>query len=447
MLEETKLFSNKSLKKLIIPLILEQLLAVTIGFTDTIMVSNLGENAVSAVSLVDTINILLISIFTALATGGTVVTSQFLGQDNRKEARDSAKQLILITGLLAVIIMMFCLIFNKSLLRLIFGSIDYEIMKQAQIYFYITALSYPFIALYNSGAALFRVMGNSKISMINALIMNIINIILNSIFIFGFNLGVLGSGLATLCARILTGTIILLMLKNKENSIYINNYHTFKWNWIYIKKILLIGVPAGLENGMFQLGKILVQSLIATFGTYAIAANAVSNNISQMMIIPGSAIGLALITIVGQCVGANKYDQAIYYTKKLLKMVYKWMIILCVLSIILCPILLRLYSLSEESINLATKCIWIHGIAGMIIWPISFTLPNALRAANDAKFTMIISILSMWIFRYLLSFFLGRNLGLGLVGVWLAMIIDWIVRSSFFIYRYYSGKWRNKKLV
>lgn len=447
MVEVKRRFSNKNLKKLIIPLIIEQLLAVTVGLTDTIMVSNIGETAVSAVSLVDTINILLINIFAALGTGGAVVTAQFIGQDSRKEARESAKQLILITGVLSLIIMIICLILNKSLLKLIFGSIDNEVMSNARTYFYVTAMSYPFIALYNSGAGLFRAIGNSKISMMNAAIMNVVNIILNSVLIYGFGLGVLGAAIATLIARITTCMIILKMLKSRKNILYIDNYHGFKWNGFYIKKILLIGIPSGLENGMFQLGKILVQSLVATFGTYALAANAVSNNISQMMIIPGSAIGLALVTIVGQCVGAEEYDQAVYYIKRLMKQAYIWMIILCLSAIILSPLLLKMYSLSEESASLATKCILIHGLAGMIIWPIAFTLPNALRAANDAKFTMIVSICSMWTFRYLLSFYLGRTLALGLVGVWLAMIVDWLIRALFFIYRYKSGKWKNRKLL
>ncbi|MDY3360026.1 MAG: MATE family efflux transporter [Clostridium celatum] len=447
MLQVERRFSKKGLKKLIIPLIIEQLLAVTVGFADTIMVSSVGETAVSAVSLVDTINILLINIFAALGTGGSVVAAQFIGQDSRKEARESGKQLILITGLLSVVIMIICLLLNGPLLSCIFGSVDYHVMEGAKTYFFVTAISYPFIGLYNSGAALFRAMGNSKISMVNATIMNIINIILNAVFIFGFGLGVFGAAFATLIARIVTSILILMMLKNRKNIIYINNYHSFKWNWFYIKKILFIGIPSGLENGMFQLGKILVQSLIATFGTYAIAANAVSNNIAQMMIIPGSAIGLSLITIVGQCVGADEYDQAKFYVKKLMKMTYIWMGIISILAVILCPELLKLYSLSKESTELAKKCIWIHGIFGMIIWPIAFTLPNALRAANDAKYTMIVSICSMWTCRYLLSFALGRYLALGLVGVWLAMIVDWFIRSFFFIYRYHSGKWQNRKLV
>lgn len=441
------IFSNKDLKKLIIPLIIEQILAVTVGLIDTVMVSNIGEYAVSAVSLVDTINILLINIFAALGTGGAVVAAQLIGRGAKEKARFSAKQLILVTGILSFIIMIFCLVLNESLLHLIFGSVDSRVMSNAKIYFFYSAISYPFIALYNSGAALFRSIGNSKISMINSAIMNVINIILNSIFIFGLNLGVFGAVLATLIARVIACIVILYMLTKKKNDLYIDSYLKLKWDWKYIKKILAIGLPSGLENGMFQLGKILVQSLIATFGTYSIAANAVANNIAQMMIIPGSAVGLAMITVVGQCIGANKYEEAIYNVKKLMKITFVSMAILGVFFAIVSPQILWVYSLSKETTNLALKCIWIHVVAGIIIWPISFTLPNALRAANDARFTMLVSIFSMWIFRYFLSFLLARDLGLGLVGVWLAMIVDWIVRSILFVYRYNGGKWKYKKLV
>lgn len=441
------MFSNAQLKKLIIPLIIEQLLAVTVGMIDTMMVSNVGEAAVSAVSLVDSINILLINIFAALGTGGAVVVAQFIGQKSLEKARFSAKQLILITVLLSSVIMIICLLLNQALLSLVFGSVDKDVMKNAMTYFLFSAISYPFIALYNSGAALFRAIGNSKISMVNALIMNVVNIILNSIFIFGFGWGVFGAVFATLIARMVGCCIILFMLTNKKNDIYIDHYFKLEWNFTYIKKILQIGIPSGLENGMFQIGKILVQSLVASYGTYAIAANAVSNNLSQMMIIPGTAIGLAMVTVVGQCVGANEYKQATYYIKKLMLMAYGFMVVLSLLIAFLSPYIFPLYSLSKQTTDLAYQCIWLHAIFGALIWPISFTLPNALRAANDAKFTMIISIASMWIFRYCLSFVLGNDLGLGLVGVWLAMIVDWAVRSIAFLWRFFTGKWKQKQLV
>lgn len=441
------LFSNKDLKKLIIPLVIEQLLAVTVGFADTIMVSSVGETAVSAVSLVDSINILLINIFAALGTGGAVVAAQFIGQGAKEKAKYSAKQLILITAVLSLIIMGIVIFFHTGLLHLIFGNVEVDVMKNAEIYFLFSALSYPFIALYNSGAALFRAIGNSKISMINSAIMNIINVVLNAIFIYVCKWGVFGAVFATLIARMIACLAILYTLSFQENDLRIDNLRYWKFDFVYIRKILSIGIPSGLENGMFQFGKILVQSLIATFGTYSIAANAVTGNIAQMQIIPGMAMGLALVTVVGQCVGAQQYDQAKYYIKKMMKITYFSMAILDVILLIATPSILSFYSLSNETMDLAYQCVFLHTVFAAIFWPLAFTFPNALRAANDAKFTMIVSAGSMWIFRFCLSYVLGRNFGLGLVGVWLAMFVDWIVRCIFFVIRYLSGKWMNRRLV
>lgn len=441
------LFSNRDLKKLMIPLVIEQLLAVTVGFADTIMVSNVGEAAVSAVSLVDGINILLINIFAALGTGGAVVAAQFIGQQAHEKARYSAKQLILITALLSAIMMVIVVFFNASLLHLIFGNVEVDVMKNAEIYFLFSALSYPFIALYNSGAALFRAVGNSKISMINSAIMNAINIVLNAIFIFGFQWGVFGAVLATLIARAVACIVILYMLIHSDNELRIDDMKHWSFDFTYTKKILSIGVPSGLENGMFQFGKILVQSLIATFGTYSIAANAVSNNIAQMQIIPGMAMGLAMVTVVGQCVGANDYQQARYYIKKIMKITYLSMLVLIAIILLATPTILTFYSLSKETIDLAYQCIFMHGFFAATVWPLSFTFPNALRASNDAKYTMIVSASSMWIFRFCLSYVLGQYMGLGLIGVWIAMFVDWIVRVIFFVWRYLSGKWMNRQLI
>lgn len=441
------LFDNKALKKLIIPLVIEQLLVITVGFADTVMVASVGEAAVSAVSLVDAINILLINIFAALGTGGAVVAAQFIGQGSKDKARYSAKQLILITAILSIIIMTIVIAFNGSLLHLVFGNVEVDVMKNAEIYFLFSAMSYPFIALYNSGAALFRAIGNSKISMINSAIMNAINIVLNAVFIYGFKWGVFGAVFATLIARAVACIVILKTLSHPDNDVCVNDYRHWNFDISYIKKILTIGIPSGLENGMFQLGKILVQSLIATFGTYSIAANAVSNNLAQMQIIPGMAMSLAMVTVVGQCVGAGDYQQAKYYVRKLLKITYISMAGLIVVLIAVTPSILTFYSLSKETTDLAYQCIFLHAIIAALIWPTSFTFPNALRAANDAKFTMIVSAVSMLIFRLFFSYVLGQYMHLGLLGVWIAMFIDWGVRCIFFIWRYFSGKWMNRQLV
>lgn len=441
------LFDNKALKKLIIPLVIEQLLVIMVGFADTVMVASVGEAAVSAVSLVDGINILLINIFAALATGGAVVAAQFIGQGTKDKARYSAKQLILITALLSLVIMVIVIAFNGTLLHLIFGNVEVDVMKNAEIYFMFSAMSYPFIALYNAGAALFRAIGNSKISMINSVIMNLINIVLNAVFIFVFKWGVFGAVLATLIARAVACCVILKMLSHKDNDICVNDYLHWKFDFIYIKKILAIGIPSGLENGMFQFGKILVQSLIATFGTYSIAANAVSNNLAQMQIIPGMAMSLAMVTVVGQCAGAGDYQQAKYYVKKLMKITYLSMAVLIVILLLATPTILTFYSLSKETTDLAYQCIFLHGIIAALIWPLSFTFPNALRASNDAKFTMSVSAASMWVFRFCFSYILGRYMSLGLLGVWIAMFIDWFVRCIFFMWRYHSGKWMDRQLI
>lgn len=441
------MFTRKDIVRLIIPLIIEQILAVTIGMADTIMVSSAGEAAVSGISLVDTLNILLINIFSALATGGAVVASQYLGKKDAQSACMAAKQLVLTIALLSSVIMVIVLIFNTPLIRLIFGSIEADVMRNAQIYFYLSAVSYPFLAVYNAGAALFRSMNNSKISMFTSLIMNIVNISGNAILIFGFHLDVMGAGIATLASRILGAVIMVRLLHHQDNPIHITSLFRWEYHPQMVKNILHIGVPNGLENGMFQIGKILVQSLVASFGTMAIAANAVANNFASIEVLPGSAIGLAMITIVGQCAGAGDYEQAKRYTIKLMAVTHIAMAALNGLVLLLVSPLIGFYSLTPDTAQLAQQLLIYHSICCIFIWPSSFTLPNALRAANDVKYTMTISIISMWVFRIAMSYVLALGFGLGVLGVWIAMTIDWLFRAILFIWRFFNGKWKNRQLV
>lgn len=440
------MFSKQQLRKLIIPLIIEQVLAVSVGMADVIMVSRVGEAAVSGVSIVDTLNILLINIFSAMATGGAVVGAQYLGQKDEKKASASGGQLLLSSGFIAIIITMISLIGNKIILRQIYGAVDATVMENASLYFYITALSFPFLAAYNSGAALFRAMGNSKISMIVSLIMNLINVVGNAIMIFGFHAGVEGVAIPTLISRAVAAVIILILIHNKELPIHINNLLHIGFHWTMIKRILRIGIPNSLENSMFQIGKILVQGLIASYGTAAISANAISNNIASIGNIPGAAIALAMITVVGQCIGANDYEQAKNYTKKLMRLSYIIMFFLNISIILLAKPMIALYGLSEITSTTALRIITYHSIASVLFWPISFTLPSALRASNDVKYTMVTAIASMWLCRIGFSYVFGTVLGLGVTGVWLAMFADWIFRGISFTWRFYSGKWKLKAL-
>lgn len=447
MQKESRLFSNKALFNLILPLIIEQFLAIGIGFIDTIMVSTLGEAAVSGVSLVDSVNVLLIQVFSAIATGGAVIASQYIGKSESYNACRSAKQLVYVSFLLSMVLAVVTLVFRRPILQLVFGNIAEDVMQAALIYLLLSALSYPFLSIYNSCAALFRSMGNSRVSMFVAIIMNVMNVIGNAIGIFVLKWGVAGAAASTLLARATGAVIMLVLISRKGQLIFIDNIFKLEFNGSMIKKILRIGIPSGLENGAFQVGKLMVASLISTFGTAAIAANAITGTISSLSNIPGSAIGLGIITVVGQCVGANDYKQARYYVKKLMVTTYIAMNSFNLLIVIFAKPLIGAFGVSPEAAQTAASIIYSFAACSAILWPIAFTLPNVLRAAGDVKYTMYISMLSMGIFRIGFSYVLGSWLQMGVLGVWIAMYIDWFVRAIFFFVRYVRGKWENRHAV
>lgn len=441
------LFSNRELANLIGPLVIEQLLAVFVGMADSIMVANVGEAAVSGVSLVDNIMILIINIFAALATGGAVVAGQYIGRKDEKSACKAATQLVWFVSLSAVAIMILVYFGKDIILNQVFGHITAEVKGHADIYLLIVTASIPFIALYNGGAAIFRAMGNSQVSMRVSLLMNAINVIGNAILVFGLRIGTAGVAIPTLISRMVAAIVITVLLCNQTRILHIERTLKIRFDGRMIRKILAIGVPNGLENSMFQLGKILVLSLVSTFGTYAIAANAVSNAIALFQILPGMAISLAITTVISQCVGANDYEQVHYYLKKLLAIIYVAMVGTVALIFLALPLILKAYNLSDQTAAAATNIIHFHGISAMIIWPLSFALPAAYRAAGDAKACMYTSIVSMWIFRIGFSYLVGKYMGLGVFGVWVAMVIDWVVRAICFIIRYFNGKWKHGAIV
>ena len=441
------LFSNRELANLIGPLVIEQLLAVFVGMADSIMVANVGEAAVSGVSLVDNIMILIINIFAALATGGAVVAGQYIGRKDEKSACKAATQLVWFVSLSAVAIMILVYFGKDIILNQVFGHITAEVKGHADIYLLIVTASIPFIALYNSGAAIFRAMGNSQVSMRVSLLMNAINVTGNAILVFGLRIGTAGVAIPTLISRMVAAIVITVLLCNQTRILHIERTLKIRFDGRMIRKILAIGVPNGLENSMFQLGKILVLSLVSTFGTYAIAANAVSNAIALFQILPGMAISLAITTVISQCVGANDYEQVHYYLKKLLAIIYVAMVGTVALIFLALPLILKAYNLSDQTAAAATNIIHFHGISAMIIWPLSFALPAAYRAAGDAKACMYTSIVSMWIFRIGFSYLVGKYMGLGVFGVWVAMVIDWEVRAICFVIRYFNGKWKHGAIV
>ena len=449
------LFTNQDLTRLMIPLVIEQFLLMTVGMADTMMVTAAGESVVSGVSLVDGINILIINIFSALSTGGAVVVAQYLGRREPEGARSAAKQLLYVALLVSVFLMGVALLLRGHILRLLFGSISQEVMDAALVYFLLTAAAYPFIAIYNAGAALFRAMGNSKVSMVNSLIVNIINIAVNALLIYGFDMGAAGAGIGTLASRVAAAVIIGVMITRPSLQVYVEDLFRPNLQWKTVKSILGVGIPAGVENGMFQVGKLMVLRLVTSFDVgvnlavqgSAVAANAICNSIAGFINVPGQAAGLSMVTVIGQCMGAGDHEQAVGYTKKLMKVAYLTMGLSSLCLFLIAPILVPLFNLTPATAAIAVQVLRWCAVFNIFFWPMSFTLPNALRAAGDAKFTMVVSMLSMWICLIGMSYLLGAFLGLGLLGVWLAMFSDWVVRAVIFLIRFLGGKWKEHQVI
>lgn len=441
------MFTNKALRKLIVPLFLDQILIISIGIIATMMLSYASESAVSGVSLVDMINLLLISVLAALATGGAIVVSQYIGNREKEKACHAASQLMTVTAVISIGITLIVLLFHQPILTLLFGNIDKNVMATALPYFVLSALSYPFLAIYNSGAALFRSMEKSHIMMIVSMIMNVTNVILITIGIFIFHGGFIAVAIAALLARFLAAVIIFSMALNKKNLIFIQIKQILSWDKMMVKKILFIAIPNGIENGLVQLGRVLLISMIALFGTSQITANGITNSLVMISISFASAMNLAIVTVVGQCVGAGDYKQAIYYIKKLTVINYIVTFMISVLMILLLNQILDYYTLSNVTRNLTYTLIIIHNCFAIFLWPISFTLSNGLRAAGDVKFTMIIAIVSMFALRIFLAFLLGIVFGMGVMGVWIAMGLDWTFRAIVYVIRFKGEKWKSFRVV
>lgn len=445
--EAERFFTDRELKHLIVPLVIEQFLAITVGMADTVMISYAGERAVSGVALVDLINVLLLNVFAAVSTGGAVVASQYLGKGDREKCCKSASQLVLASGLISLAIMAAVLAFKEKALALLYPSVEGEVMENAVVYLRIFAFSYPFLAVFNACAALFRSMGNSKLSMKVSAGMNLMNIAGNAVLIFGFGMGAAGAAWASAASRAAACAVLFLLVLDRRRPIFVQPRQIFSWDREMIGKILCIGIPNGVENGLFQLGRVMVVSIISGFGTVQIAANAVANNLDNMGCISGQAMSLAMVTVVGRCIGAGDYGQAEAYVKRMMKISYILGAVSNGLVLLTLPLSLRLYSLTPETAELAALLILIHCGLGIFLWPAAFTFPSALRAAGDVKATMAISVFSMLAFRVFLSVILGVYLGLGAVGVWMAMIVDWLFRLSMFIRRYRQGRWKKIRLV
>jgi putative MATE family efflux protein len=444
----TEKWNNKALFRLLWPLVIEQVLALAMGAIDTVMVSSVGEHAVSGVNIIDNINNLLIIAFTALCTGGAVVTSQYIGRRDSSNASLAARQLYYVVTLVALVIMGFALVLRVPVIRLIYGNIEEDVMEAAKIYFLITALSYPFLAIYNACAALFRAAGNSKVPMGIALLVNLMNIGGNAFFIYGLKIGVTGAALSTLFSRIVAAAILTgILVTNRRGPVSLSGILKIRFIRSTIRNILNVGIPSGLESSMFMVGRLLTQRIFTVFGTAAMAANAIAGVVNSFSFMPGQAFGIALLTIVGQCVGAGDYEGAKRYTAKIMKFTYLLIVAISGGIFIFREPLVSLFDLSGEAHDQALYFLQFHCISMAIGWGASFALPNALRAAGDARFVMITAIISMWTVRVSFSYILTFVFGIGPVGVWIAMGADFIARGSSYTIRWLRGRWQEKKVI
>jgi putative MATE family efflux protein len=441
-------WNKRRLFNLLWPLIVEQLLIVAMGLVDTVMVSYVGEYAVSGVSLVDMINFLLITTFTAIATGGAVVTSQYIGCRDKENTHESARQLIYISVLISVVTMFFTLLLCRKLLNVIYRNIDNDVFNAAYIYFLLTALSYPFLALYSAVSALFRSMGNSRITMIIALLANILNVAGNALFIYVMKLGVAGAALSTLIGRIIAASILLfLLIRDRSGIINIGDLIRIRINKLIIKRILNIGIPSGLESSMFQIGKILITRIFTMFGTAAIAANAVSSTINSLGFMPGTAFGIGVLVVVGQCLGAGDYAGAKKYTKEIIGYAWIFYLIINIFIFTFMRQIIGIFNLSPEAQELCASFLQIHCVTSTLFWCLSFVLPYALKAAGDARYVMIIAASTMWLIRVCSAFIMVFLLDLGPRAVWFAMGADFLFRGIFFTARWLSGSWTKKRVI
>lgn len=445
--QERKRFSNKGLWDLILPIIVEQFLALLVGIADTLMVSYVGEAAVSSVSLVNQLNNVFIMVFTALASGGAVVASQYIGSKDRENGNQAASQLVMITGLISLITTGVVLVLGRQIFGLLFGRVEEDVLESGLIYLRISAYSFPALAIYNACAGLFRSMGKTKVLMKVSIIMNGINVIGNAIGVFVLHAGVAGVAYPSLLSRIFAAVAMLILAIDKGNPVTIQAKQIFAWKSRMIGRIFHIAIPNSVENGLFQIAKVALSSIVAMFGTVQIAANGVAQSFWSMSALFCLAMGPAFITVVGQYMGAGDWEGAEYYMKKMLRLTWLGGLLWNLIFFIVTPFLLKLYSLSDEAVRLVIILVLLHNLFNALLCPVGFSVSNGMRAAGDVKFTMYASIFSTVICRTVFSILFGVTFRMGVIGITLAMVCDWAIKAFLIAMRWRSGRWKDFKVI
>lgn len=441
------MFTNKDLRKLILPLFVEQFLLMFVGIADTFTVGFSSEADVSGVSLVTSFNTVLIFLFTALSSGGAVIISQYIGGGKKEEASRASGQLLMISAVFSLVLTVPIVLLRAPLLRLLFGGIEADVMAACETYLLITTLSLPFLAVYDAGAALCRSIGKTNATMYISVAANIINVVGNCIGVFGLHMGAAGVAFPSLISRILSAAAVIVYCFRKQNPVRFRMKDIFCRDKAVLKKIIGIALPNGVESGVHQLVKVALSGMVAMFGTYQIAANGVAQSIWSLAAIMGLAMAPAYTTVIGQCMGARDIDAANYYFKKLNKITLVLSVLWNALIFAVTPLIVRYSAISPEAKELVIQLVLINNIFNALAYPFAGPLGNGLRAAGDVKFTMVVSIVLTVAVRLLFSALFGLWLGWGVIGIAVGMSIDLVFRGAIFILRQRSQRWTRFRLI
>lgn len=440
-------FSNQALWRMVLPLFAEQFLVMLVGIADTFVVSFCGEAAISGVSLVNQFNTIFIYIFTAVASGGAVIISQYIGSGEPDMANRASGQLCMFSGLLSSVTAVLILVGNTHILRLMFGRVEPEVMEACVTYLRISAYSYPALGIYNAGASLYRSMGKTAETMYISIVSNVVNVVGNCIGVFVLKAGVAGVAYPSLIARTVSAVWITLLCFSQKQPVRYRMGDIFRWDGQLLGKILGIAIPNGIDNGIFQLVKVMLSSIVALFGTYQIAANGVAQSIWSLAALSGVAMGPVFITVIGQCMGSRDTEGADYYFRKLLKITVTFSAGWNLFILAITPLFLRFFALEAQTAQLVFRLVLLHNAFNAVAFPFSGALGNGLRAAGDVKYTMYISIFTTVCVRLVLSYILGVGLNLGVMGIGWAMCADWTARGLLFYLRMTGGKWKHFSLI
>lgn len=444
---ERELFSDRQLKQMIVPLLMEQLLMMLVGLADTFVVSYVGEAAVSGVSLVNSFNTIFIYLFSALTAGGAVVVSQYIGKGERQEASRSISQLLTASVLFSVVILIVVLLGQERMIDALFGEVEADVREACLVYLRISAYSYPAIVIYDTGAALYRSIGKTSTTMRLSLLSNLINVAGNLIGVFVLKAGVAGVAYPSLIARSFSAVVITVLCFQAHDCVRYVCKEICAWHAELLRRILRIAIPNGIESGVFQFVKVALSSVVALFGTYQIAANGIAQSIWSVAALISSAMGPVFITVIGQCMGAGDSTAAEQYFHKLMRITIGISLAWNVLIFAATPVLLRFYAVSAETKQLVIWLVLIHNIASSVVFPFADPLGKGLRASGDAKFTMAISLFTTIGIRLVLSVLFGIVLEMGVIGIAVAMCMDWLIRGIIFYRRFRSGRWKAMRVI